>query len=202
MEEQSQSGSPGEEVRCAECQTVLGEGQDRVTTEDGAFCRSCFRNLTAQLQQALAAQETDINYGGALAGGLAGAAAGVLAWWGFTVVTGIAFGLVAVVIGVAVGKGVVMLSGNKRHASLQALSVVISVIAFFYASYLVNRSLLLRAIAEEGQTGTLPLVPNPALLFEVVKITFGIMDLVFLAIVVYEAWKIPAPIRLAAAPDA
>ena len=37
-----------QEVRCADCGTVLFEGQDRQETDDGTFCRSCFERLTAQ----------------------------------------------------------------------------------------------------------------------------------------------------------
>lgn len=196
MAEESQSDPSSGEVRCGECHTALAEGQDREVTEDGVFCRPCYNNLTAQLQQVLAAQGVDINYGGALVGGLLGAAAGVLAWWGFTVLTKIAFGLVAVVIGVAVAKGVVLLSGDKRHLNLQIMSTAVSVVAFFYASYLVNRTFILRAMAERGETVVLPFAPPLPVFFEVVKLGFGVMDLVFLAIVVYEAWKIPAPIRL------
>ena len=198
MEEQS-SSPDAVEIRCAECNVVLEEGRDREVTDDGVFCRACFDSLSAQLRQLVAEQGTDVNYGSAFAGALLGAVAGVLAWWGFTAVTSMAFGLVAVIIGVAVGKGVVMMSGGKRHLNLQILSVAVSGVAFVYASYLVNRTFIARALAEEGQEVTLPLVPDPGLLFEVVGIGFGVMDLVFFAIVVYEAWKIPAPVDLSPA---
>ena len=80
------------EVRCAQCGTRLEPGQDREVTEGGTFCRSCFVSLTVQLQQVLDTQGQDVNYGGAIALGLLGAAAGALAWWAFTVATHIAFG--------------------------------------------------------------------------------------------------------------
>jgi hypothetical protein len=195
--DESGSGQGGGEVRCAECGTLLREGQDREVTDGGTFCRYCFDALTAQLQQVVAAQGEDVNYTAAALGGVAGAAIGALAWWGFTVLTNIAFGLVAVVIGVAVGKGVVMASGNKRHRNLQVLSVLVSVAGFFYATYLVNRTFILRAYAEKGETVTLPFLPEPGLFFGVVAAGFRLMDLVFLAIVVYEAWRIPAPFKLA-----
>jgi len=185
-------------VRCAECGTILQEGQDREVTEGGVFCRSCFEGLTVQLRQVLDAQGQDVDYGKAVAAGLAGAALGVLAWWGFTVLTHIAFGLVAVVIGVAVGKGVVMGAGNKRHRNLQFLSAAISVAGFVYAMYLVNRTFIQKASAERGEPIVLPLLPAPELLFRVVSLGFGVMDLVFLAIVVWEAWKIPAPVEIPA----
>ena len=50
---------PGE-VRCAECGTALAEGQDRETTDNGVFCRPCFNNLTAQLQQVLEDQGREV----------------------------------------------------------------------------------------------------------------------------------------------
>jgi len=187
-----------QETTCSECGTRLAEGQDREATADGTFCRSCFERLREQLRQAVEAQQRDVPWMRAALGGLAGAALGVLAWWGFTVVTEIAFGLIAVGIGIAVGKGVVLASGEKRSQGLQALSVAISVAAFAYASYLVNRTFLQRAFAAQGSPGTLPFFPNPELFLSVVKLNLGIMDAVFLAIVVYEAWKIPAPVRLPA----
>ncbi len=185
-----------EAVRCAECGTLLSEGQDRETTDDSVFCRPCFNNLTAQLQQAVAVQGQDINYSMAAIGGLLGAAIGVLAWWGFTVVTNIAFGLVAVVIGIAVGKGVLMLSGNKRSQGLQITSVIIATLGFVYASYLVNRTFVQKALTEEGQDVVLPWIPNPEMLIWVLQLGFSFMDVVFLAIVVYQAWKIPEPMRI------
>jgi len=189
--------SPPQEVRCAECSTVLFEGQDRQETDDGTFCRPCFERLTAQVHQAIAAQGTDINYSMALVGGLGGAVVGVVAWWGFTVLTQAAFGLVAVVIGFTVGKGVIMLAGGKRHRNLQIMSVVIAGGSFFYASYLVNRSFALKYFAEQGESVVLPVVPAPDLFLNLLMADFGIMDLVFLAIVVYQAWRIPAPFNLA-----
>jgi hypothetical protein len=198
MQDTPDAAAPPEDVRCAECGTVLSEGQDRETTEDGVFCRPCFNNLTAQLQQVISAQGQDINYSMAVLGGVLGAVVGVVAWWGFTVVTKISFGLVAVVIGLTVGKGVTMLTGGKRSVNLQIVSVVISAVSYFYATYLVNRTFILQAFAEEGHTMSLPFVPNLTLFIDVLMAGFGVMDVVFLAIVVYEAWKIPAPIELAA----
>ncbi len=42
----------------------------------------------------------------------------------------------------------------------------------------------------------LPLIPTPEVLFTVIQLGFGFMDVVFLAIVVYQAWKMPAPMRI------
>ena len=196
---ETETTGESQEIRCAECNTVLADGQDREETDDAVFCRPCFNNLTAQLKQAIEAQSQDINYSMAAVGALLGGAVGVLAWWGFTVLTNIAFGLVAVVIGLTVGKGATLLSGDKRSRGLQILSVVVASLSFFYASYLVNRTFVHQAWAAEGMEGVLPWLPNPGLFVEVVRLGFSFMDFVFLAIVVYQAWKIPAPLALAKA---
>jgi hypothetical protein len=187
---------PAEEVRCAECGRHLAEGEARAETEGGTFCEICFANLREQLERALAVQSEDINYPAAMAGGLVGGAVGTAVWWAFTAATKVSFGLVAVVIGYAVGKGVLMFTGGKRAIGLQALSTAIAAIAFGYASYLVNRTFILRAYQEQGEAISLPLLPDLDLAFRVVAIDFGIMDVVFLAIVLWQAWKMPAPIRL------
>ena len=171
-----------DEVRCLQCNTVLAEGQDREVTDEGTFCRPCFNNLTAQVQQAIEAQNTGVNYPMAVVGGLLGGAVGVLVWWGFTVLTHIVFGLVAVVIGFAVSKGVTLLAGNKRSQGLQIISVVISALSFVYASYLVNRTFIQQGMAEAGQEVVLPILPDPQLLYDVMALDFGIMELVFLGI--------------------
>ena len=196
MEGQGESGKPPEDLTCSECHTRLAPGGSHVTTADGSFCRPCFERLTMEIQQALGAQGRDINYAGALVGGVVGAALGIGAWWAFTVLTEIAFGLIAVVIGVAVGKGVVFLSGGKRHLNLQIMATALSVPAFFYATYLVNRTFIHKALADQGQAASLPLFPGPEVFLRVVQVGFGVMDLVFLGLVVYEAWKIPAPVQI------
>ena len=60
----------------------------------------------------------------------------------------------------------------------------------------VTRTLLLRSFAEQGTSVSLPWLPDGALLFNVVKAGFGVMDVVFLGIVLWEAWRIPGPVRL------
>lgn len=185
-----------EEVRCAECGTRLPEGADRVVTDDGTFCRSCFESLRTQVERAVRAQSEDVPYPAAVTGALIGGAVGAAVWWGFTVLTGVSFGLVAIVIGYAVGKGVVLGAGGKRAFGLQVVSVAVAGVSFAYATYLVNRSFFHRALGAEGEALRLPLLPEPGLFLEVARVGFSVMDLVFLAIVLWEAWRLPAPFRL------
>ena len=139
-------GSAGEQ-RCAECGTLLAEGQERVVTDGGVFCPTCFAALRGQIDQVIAAQGADINYPAAAIGAVLGGVVGVLVWWGFTVTTKYAFGLVAIVIGIAVAKGAMLFTGGRRSRGLQGLSVAVAGIAFFYASYLVNRTAISREAA-------------------------------------------------------
>lgn len=195
-QDRTSGNDPDNASRCAECGTRIEEGMDFEAADGGTFCRPCYNNLTERLNRAITVQAEGINYPMAVVGAFAGAVVGVVAWWGFTVLTHIAFGLFAIVIGLAVAKGTVLFAGNKRAVGLQVISVLVSALAFVYASYLVNRTFVNEALQTQGTGDSLPFVPDPALLMDIVSLDAGLMDLLFLGIVVYEAWTIPAPIRL------
>ncbi len=189
------------ELRCVECETPIADGQDHVRTERGVFCADCFARLKAQVQQVIAAQSRDIDFPRALLGAVLGGAAGAALWWGVTVITNVAFGLIAIVIGVAVGKGVVTFTGGKRAQSLQVLSVVVAVVAYLAGTYLTNHTFITHYLHEHGKIGALPLVPSSVEYFvDVVRAGFRPFDLIFLAIAMHQAWKIPAPLRLGGRP--
>ena len=185
---------------CAQCSKTLTP-DDRVASGGRVFCRSCYATLRQELSGAVAAMSSNVNWAGAITGAVLGGIAGALVWWGFTVLTNIAFGLIAVAIGFLVGHGVVRFSGGKRTTGLQVLSIGVSIVSFVTAVYLVNMSLINKALEKQGDPNRVPFPPSdPGLFFRVIGAGFGVMDLVFLGIVVYEAWKIPRPIALP--PDA
>lgn len=185
-----------EAVRCAECDTVLAEGQDREAIHETVFCRPCFNNVQAQMEQVIREQSTDVNYGLGVLGACLGGAVGTLAWWGFTVLTQIEFGLVAVVIGLATGKGASLLAGNKRSRGLQLISLLVAGCSFFYASYLVNRTFLMEAFAEASESIVLPLMPNLETFYSVVALDFGLFEVLFLGIALWEAWRLTATVEM------
>jgi hypothetical protein len=161
------------------------------------FCRSCYESLRAELESAVARMSEDIPWVNATAGALLGGLAGTLLWWGFTVVSHIALGLLAVAIGFLTGWCTVRFSGGKRSGGLQALSVSVATLCFFLATYLVNMTFINQQLAKDGAPMRVTFPPHDLVLFyRVVSANFGVMDLVFLAIVIYEAWKIPRPLRL------
>lgn len=181
---------------CAQCSKLLTPA-DAVAAGGRVFCRACYASLRAELEAAVAAMSAEVNYPLAAVGAVAGGVAGALAWWGFTVLTHIAFGLFAVAIGFLVGHGAVRAAGGKRSRGLQALSVVVSLLSYLGATYLVNMTFINKAIAAQGDAFRVGFPPQSLdLLMRVVAVDFGVMDLVFLAIAVYEAWKIPRPIAL------
>ena len=186
-------------VRCLECETTIVDGVASVRTARGVFCADCFARLKEQAREVLGAQSRDIDFGRALLGAVLGGIAGAALWWGVTITTHVSFGLIAVVIGIAVGKGIVAFTGGKRAESLQVLAVAVAVAAYAVGTYLTKRTFILEYLHGQGKLVDLPLVPTSAsYFFRVASAGFHVFDLVFLAIVIYQAWKIPAPVRLPA----
>ncbi|MEY3213699.1 MAG: hypothetical protein RIT28_4180 [Pseudomonadota bacterium] len=180
---------------CLQCHRELRADEPHVAVRDGLFCEGCAGQLQAELARIERSQSEGVNYPLSAFGGVLGGALGVLAWWGFTVATKVSFGLVAVVIGYAVGHGVLRIGGYRRSLGLQGMSATIAALSFAVASFLVNRSFYNIAAVEQGFE-VLPVIPPLPLVIEVLKMGASPMDLIFLGIVLYEAWRIPAPLRL------
>ncbi len=180
---------------CAQCQETISSG-DEIQTENAVFCSTCYGQLKNALDDALVSQGQGINFMGAVAGGLAGSLLGALAWWGFVTATNIQFGLVAVLIGWGAGKGVVVFSGHRRAFSLQLISVALAAVGYALASYWVMRTLIQNYAEANNMIGNMPLFPDPALLIDVVSSGFEMFDFIFLAIVLWQAWKMPAPVTM------
>ena len=181
---------------CAQCSKTL-TADDTVGAGDRLFCRSCYVSLREDLEKVVASMSADVNYPQAAVGAVLGGVVGALAWWGFTVLTHISFGLFAVAIGYLVGHGAVRFAGGKRSGGLQALSIGVALPSYLFAIYLVNMTFINKALGEQGEAFRVGFPPQSlGLLARVVTAQFGVMDFVFLAIVVYEAWRIPRPIAL------
>ncbi len=183
-------------TRCGRCQAALSES-DRVPAGDRVFCRTCYDILKLQVRTGVAAMSEGINYPVASIGAVLGGTAGALAWWGLTVLTKIGFGLVAVVIGLLVGHGTLLFARGKRSVGLQAMAVAVGALSFLVAVYLVNMTFINQALAQRGEAWRVGFPPASVNAFyQVIAANFGIMKLVFLGIIVYEAWFIPRPIKL------
>jgi hypothetical protein len=183
---------------CAQCGKPLAPAE-AVVADDRAFCRSCYESLVVELQRSITAITSDVNYPLATIGAVLGGALGIAIWWGVTVYTHVAFGLVAVAIGWLAGQGAVRFAGEKRSVGLQAIAVAVSLASFAVASYLVNMTFINHELARRGAADRVPFPPPDLDVFsKVVTAGFGVMDFVFLAIVLWEAWSIPRPPKLPA----
>jgi hypothetical protein len=190
------ANAPVIEATCAQCSRVLS-AEDRVASGDRLFCRSCYATLRVELEQVISAMSSNVNYANATLGAILGGTLGALVWWGFTALTHVALGLLAIAIGFLTGLGAVKFAGDKRSGGLQAISIASALVSYVVATYLVNMTFINKALAERGAAGRVEFPPqNLELFYSVVAADLGIMDLVFLAIVVYQAWKIPRPIAM------
>jgi hypothetical protein len=82
-------------MRRMQCEQTLDEDDDREITDKGILCRNCYDSLAAQVRELVKQQDQDINYPMAVIGAVLGGIVGTVIWWGVTVITEYAFGLVA-----------------------------------------------------------------------------------------------------------
>ncbi len=182
---------------CAQCATAVAFA-DRVDTGDRSFCRTCYDQLQSELREVALQSRSDISYPAAFTGAVLGGALGALVWWGFTVMTSIALGFIAIAIGFLVGHGAVRFAGGKKSRELQIMSVAVALVSILAATYLVNMTFINQALEKQGDVQRLAFPGNLGVFFRVIGLNFGIMDVVFIAITLWEAWKIPAPLEIPA----
>ena len=179
---------------CMECEQSLAAEDDREITEGGVYCRPCFTRLARDVKAIIEEQSSNINLPLAFIGAIVGGAVGVVAWWGVTVVTGWNIGIIAVVISIAVAKGILFTTGGKRSLQLQVMAVAVSILAYLYANYLVLRTFVIKENNELEQI--LTLIPNVDIFIEATKNSLDGMSLLFLGIVVWVAWQNTKPIQI------
>ncbi len=143
------------------------------------------------------ARNTRDLFGALLLGALA-AGAGTVIWYATVVLTHIQFGLIAGLVGFAVGYAVVFGSRGERGRRLQILSVTLTLVAMVIGEYLVTRHALLAA---SGGTVTLPLLAPPLRMLQVVIASltsnaFSLLTLVIWAIAIYGALYVPRELHL------
>lgn len=187
-------------AQCARCLAPLA-ANDVVAVDARTFCRTCADIFRMQARTRSAGRRDvrseGVNYPMAALGAVLGGSAGTLAWWGITVLTRTGFGVLAVVIGLAVGYATLLFAGGKRSVGLQMLSLVAGVLSFLVAVYLVNMTLLNQLLAQRGEAARVAFPPSSFEAFlKVVAINFGIMKVAFLGVIAYLAWVIPRPVKL------
>src|SRR5215218_5261395 len=126
--------------------------------------------------------------------GLAAAAAGALGWFLMVLISDTQYGIIALAVGLLVGKAVVLGSGAARSRRLQLISVGITLLGLIAAEYLIGRHFLAPFVAEDGG-GPVPVLLAPGDAIALVRdgLTADPWTLVFWALALWPAWRIPAP---------
>ena len=184
---------------CANCGAAIPEGEETVIRgkDKKAPGVTICSNCASQIESAFQAETEGPNLLGAALFGLGAAVIGCLVWYGVVVVTNYQLGIIAVGIGWLVAQAVILGSGRKRGPALQAISVVITLLAMVASEYLIVRHFLVEALTEEGYTGFRLLLPLGDMLTIVVEgIKADLLTLLFWAIALWEAFILPAKHRL------
>ena len=165
---------------------VQGKGRSGLNS---IICANCASGIEQQLQ----AETENPNLVLAVLAGLAAAVAGTLVWYGVVVITNTQLGFVAVGVGWLVAMAVVFGSGRKRGRALQAISVVITLVALVIGEYLIVHYSLVQYLAEQGFTEIPLFQPLGAMLELVVaSIQANLFTLIFWAIALWAAFSTPA----------
>ena len=126
--------------------------------------------------------------------GVVAAIGATAVWFGVTVLTQCRVGLLAMLVGYAVGRAVVSGAGKKRGTALQVISVVITLTAVAFGDYLTIRHFNVQDAGSEGAGLLLPPGEMLALLIEGVASSPWI--LIFWIIALLVAFRVPVARRL------
>jgi hypothetical protein len=184
---------------CQRCQAHIPEGQEirvrgkRWGDPNTIYCAACAMAVEQQFQ----AENKNPNRLLAVLAGLAAAVVGTLIWYGIVVITNFHLGFVAAGVGWLVGIAVVLGAGRKRGPALQAVSVVITLVALAISQWLILRYFAVQALVEQGFTGIALFLPLGTMLDLVItSISEDLLTLVFWAIALWAAFATPARRRL------
>jgi hypothetical protein len=103
------------------------------------------------------------------------------------------YGLAAAVLGLLVGKAVVIGSGAARGRLLQAVSVAITLLSLLVSQYFVARQVLIEVTCCNAVPVPLLILPGYAVGLVRDSLTAEPLTLVFWAVALWVAWRIPAP---------
>jgi len=184
---------------CANCGVAIPAGSELTfrgtdrKAPDVTMCSNCARTVERTFQ----AETEDINSVNALLLGLGAAALSSVVWYGAVVVTNLQLGIIAVGVGWLVAQAVMLGAGRKRGASLQGLSIAITVLAMAFSQYLIVRHFAVQSLARRGYTNIPLLLPFDLMVGLIVEsIRNDPLTLLFWAIAVWEAYKLPGARRL------
>ncbi len=184
---------------CAHCGVAIPAGSELTFRGMGrkaaevTMCSNCARTV----ERAFQAETEDVKSVNALLLGLGAAVLSSVVWYGAVVITNLQLGVIAVGVGWLVAQAVMLGAGRKRGSSLQGLSVAITVLAMAFSQYLIIRHFAVQALSKQGYTNIPFLLPVDLMVRLVVEsLKNDPLTLLFWAIAVWEAYRLPAPRRL------
>ena len=135
-------------------------------------------------------------YLGAIGLGLVGAIISSLIWFGFVVLTGWQFGIIAILVGILIGKGVLIGSGNKGGRDFQIISVILTAGAMLLSEYFIGWYVTYQYLLEQG-IGVLNFFLPPSIMFKMVQDSIGASPstLLFFGIAIWQAAVIPKLVK-------
>lgn len=157
-------------------------------------CAACHARITAS-----DGTGTFARIARATAFGMTGGVAGAAVWWLVAKLTGYELGLIAILVGLLVGKGVALGTRGAGGRGYQFLAVGIAYLSVALGHAPGVREQLPADWGSGALTAVAAFVVALALPFVVpfVEGVGGLMALVILAIALWEAWRFSAPRRLA-----
>lgn len=129
-------------------------------------------------------------------GALLAAVVGGAVWAAIAIQTDYEIGLLAWAIGGLAGFAVVKLSGGRTNVAHQLIAVIASLLGIFLGKYFIFSYLINEGLDGMFNNGLF------TVFMDNIQEFFGAMDIVFIILAIFTAWKMPA--RLAkqpAAPD-
>lgn len=133
-----------------------------------------------------------VSYGRSLFFAVLGGALGALIWFAVVTATDMKLGIVAIGVGILVGRGAVLGAGGRGGRGVALLALGVAIVAMGAGEYLMMNHAVLRYMAEHQ-------IATPAsgfigfdLFTKVYGAGFSFMDLVFYAIGAHQAWRQPA----------
>lgn len=178
---------------CALCETAVAPG-GFVMLNDHITCHACADQVQAEIADSQAGAGSIPM---AVAGGAIGAAVGAAVWAGIGIGTEYEIGYVAVLVGFLAGVGVKTLTGGSHGTPLQLAAVLCAVGGLLAAKYAIFAHEFTTVVREGFGMDLGYLAPETRDAFvEYSGDLFGGFDLLWLALAVGAAWRVPATPRV------
>jgi len=205
MERKGDTGTLSQEDLKDTITDQLGSGKNRTDVVRGLVqsgmtepeANQAVERVLSQMKKT--ASEEEFSSGAmvpAILGGLVAAIAGGAIWGGIAIWTGREIGYVALGVGFLCGTGVVLFTGGKKGAPLQAIAVVASILGIMIGKYVDFFNVVKGITAEErgaeaAETMSMLSMEMVQFFGENITAMASGFDALWVVLAVYMAWSIP-----------